>query len=107
MLRRMRHGPIPREDRQPGVAFAVRFAGLEIGNFAEPSIGFFHATRLKDLQPVFDAGHFYKHHQIVADRHGDIAYFYLASTHHRNEPLRWNAPVDGSSSASQWHAAMT
>ncbi|MCX7016467.1 MAG: penicillin acylase family protein [Candidatus Sumerlaeota bacterium] len=101
-VRRTHHGPLLQEDPERGQAFALRLAGLEDGNLVAGWIGCFHATRLADLEKVFDAEHPFKWHRIAADRFGDIGYYYFASTHQRSDDVQWNAPVDGASAATEW-----
>ena len=107
VIRRTHHGPIIHEDQREHVAFAARLAGLEQGNLSEVWIGYFHARRLADLETLYDAGHFYKGHRIVADRYGDIGYYFFAATHERDDRLNWSAPVDGSISATEWGRALS
>ena len=83
-VRRTHHGPILQEDRRRGLAFAVRLAGLEEGCMAVGWLGYFHAERLADLERFFDRNDEFKWHRILADRHGDIGYYFFASTHRRS-----------------------
>ena len=107
VVRRTHHGPIFQEDRARGVAFAVRLAGLEYGDLIAGFVGSFQARRLADLEKTFDEERPYKWNRIVADRHGDIGYYYFAAIHRRSDDFQWNAPVDGSTSATEWGAPMS
>ena len=106
-VRRTHHGPILQEDRSGGVAFAVRLAGFERGNLSEAWIGYFQARSLKDLETFHDTEQPFKNHRIVADRHGDIGYYYFASTHRRSDDFQWNAPLDGANPQTEWGPPMS
>jgi acyl-homoserine lactone acylase PvdQ len=101
-LRRSRHGPIVQEDRARSVAYAVRVAGLETTNLIELAPRYFAAGSVQDIHRANRGGDHFKWHRIAADRHGDIAYFFFAATHERSEGYNWRAPVDGSTSATEW-----
>jgi penicillin amidase/acyl-homoserine-lactone acylase len=100
--RRTHHGPIVREDRAAGLAYAVRIAGLETTNLAELAPRYFEAQSVRDIHRSNSGGDHFKWNRIAADRHGDISYFFFAATHERKDGYDWRKPVDGSTRATEW-----
>ena len=105
--RRTHHGPIIEEDRRRGVAYAARLAGLETVNLAAICPYYFHARRIADLETLYDSGHLYKWHRLACDRHGDIGYWFMAATHQRSDRYNWKAPVDGTTTDTEWGPRMS
>lgn len=100
------HGPILEADEKRGVAFAARLAGLERGNPAAWA-DYFAARNLRDLEASFDRDAPTKNHRVVADRHGDIGYYYFGAAHRRSDAVTWSAPVDGGVAATEWGPPLT
>ncbi len=96
------HGPIVREDRARHVAYAARLAGLETVNLALLSSEYFEANDVHDIYRSNRRGDHFKWNRIAIDRHGNIAYFYFAATHQRDDRFDWRRPVDGSTKDTEW-----
>ena len=96
------HGPIVREDRARNVAFAARIAGLETVNLASLGPALLEAENVHDCHRSNRNGDLFKWHRVAGDRHGNIAYFYCAATHERDDRFDWQRPVDGSITDTEW-----
>lgn len=95
------HGPILQADDKRHLVFAARLAGLERGNRAA-WLDYFAARNLRDMEAAFDRDAPTKNHRVVADRHGDIGYYYFGAAHRRSDSVKWSAPVDGNVAATEW-----
>lgn len=101
------HGPIIKEDKTAHQAYAVRVANFEGPAQTLNWVGNFYANTLKEFETGMDKSYIYKWNCIVADRHGDIGYYYQTSTQHRSDNFNWHAPVDGSITATEWGPPQT
>lgn len=104
-VRSTHHGPILEIDEKRHVAFAARLAGIERG---DPAVwtDYFAAKNLRDIEASFDRAAPTKNHRVIADRHGDIGYYYFGATHRRSDDVTWSAPVDGGVAATEWGAPL-
>jgi len=101
-VRYSHHGPILKRDRSGNVAFAARATVLDTQDFGLWWVGNFNARNLEEFEAALDTCHLPKWHCIVTDRRGNIGYYYFAAVHRRSDAYRWDAPVDGSVSATEW-----
>jgi acyl-homoserine-lactone acylase len=106
-IRFTHHGPIVQENATAHQAFAARLAGLESPAFTLSWVGNFNAQNLTELEAGFDAAFINKWNCVAADRHGNIGYYYFCAARERSDDFRWDAPVDGSISATQWGKQLT
>jgi acyl-homoserine-lactone acylase len=98
-FRRTHHGPVVAEDR--GAAFAVRIARMEEGGSLQQLYSESRASNLDEFRTALDQRAL-RSNTIYVDVEGSIYYLHGNAVPVRDTALDWSAPVDGSSSTSEW-----
>ena len=100
-FRKTHHGPILA--KRGGKYLAVRLGKFEEGGQMEEWYAMSKAHSLAEFKQAMSAVAIPMFNTMYADREGNIFYVYNGSVPKRDPQFDWLKPVDGSTSATEWH----
>ena len=106
-IRTKTHHIRPVVAQRDGKSLAVRFARFEEGGQIEEWYAMSKAHNFEEFKKAMAAVAVPMFNAVYADREGNIFYVYNGAVPKRSPDFDWSKPVDGSTSATEWHGFHT